>query len=599
VEELAEEYIRELREGKLAEVEQYTVRFPEHATRIREFFPLLAAIEGLKGADAEQLPKPAGMPETIGDYRPLREIGRGGMGVVYEAEQPALNRHVALKLLPALAAGDPEHQRRLRDEAQALAQLEHPHIVPVYDVGEQDGQPYFSMQLIRGTNLAERLASGPMPQRAAAELLLPVCRAIEAAHRRGVIHRDLKPSNILLDAEGRPLVADFGLARFVSQEPTTVTGGVAGTPSYMSPEQAGGGGSLGAATDIYSLGAVLYEMLTGRPPFQAASPVEIIFMVIEQDVLPPSMLNRNIDRDLEAIVVKCLAKAPEARYASAEELAGDLQAYLEDRPVSARRFRLSDLWAITRRETRFVNVVPTLAWEWMLVGFHGLAVGITFAALKWHGVENHMIYYAVWAASALPLVLILKLLERRHGADSLIRRQVNFLSWSSAAVCVLTFVMEGSLRLPTLVLSPIFAIVGFAQFLGLANLISGIFYYSAAASLACTFAMMVMVRRGHPELAIALLGVVPVHRQVGGRQIEVESVGRNRRHVLAGLDVRSAEDLDPRRRRERRQELRQHLDGDERSSLRLAVDLGIQAEPSGATCRPLVTKYCRPRWSTR
>jgi serine/threonine protein kinase len=507
VEELAESYLRELREGKLADVEQYTVRFPEHATRIREFFPLLAAIEGLKQPDLQQPPKSPGVPDAIGDYRPLREIGRGGMGVVYEALQPALGRHVALKLLPPLAAGDPENQRRLRDEAHALAQLEHPNIVPIYDVGEQDGQPYFSMQLVRGSNLAERLNSGPLPEREAAELLLPVCHAMAAAHRHGVIHRDLKPSNILLDAEGRPLVADFGLARFVSHEPTTLTGGVAGTPCYMSPEQAGGGGGLGAASDIYSLGAMLYEMLTGRPPFQAASPVETILMVLEEDVVPPCVINRKIDRNLEAIVLKCLAKEPAARYASAAELASDLQAYLEDRPVSARRFRLSDLWAITRRETRYVSVMHEAAVTWMFLAFYSAGVFLAFAVLKWYGVENHLIYYATWGASIPLLLIALRLLASRRGGESLIQRQVAFVGWTAGTVCFLTLVMEGTLRLPTLVLSPIFSVVSFGQNLVLANLTSGIFYLPAVGYFLCTPAMMVLVRLGRPDLAITLLAV--------------------------------------------------------------------------------------------
>jgi tetratricopeptide (TPR) repeat protein/predicted Ser/Thr protein kinase len=285
-------------------------------------------------------PATAGGASWIGDagYEVLAEIGRGGMGVVYRARHRGLNRLVALKVIRGDAFARPDLLRRFRTEAEAVARLRHEHIVQVYDVGEIGGQPFVALELLEGGTLAAKLAGTPQPDRQAAEMARALARAVHAAHRAGIVHRDLKPLNVLLDEAGRPKVADFGLAkRLEAESGQTQSGQVIGTPSYMAPEQAGGRGAVGPAADVYALGAILYEMLTGRPPFKGPTPQATIHQVLHDDPVPPSRLQPRVSRDLETVCLKCLAKDPHRRYASAADLAADLDRFLDGRPVLARR----------------------------------------------------------------------------------------------------------------------------------------------------------------------------------------------------------------------------------------------------------------------
>jgi serine/threonine-protein kinase len=339
VEQLADAFMEEYRRGGRPSVEEYAQRHPDLADEIRELFPALVVLEELAPTQV-QTQHPAesrtlgSIPAQFGDYRIIRELGRGGMGIVYEAEQVSLARRVALKVLPFHAGGNSMMRERLRREALAAASLDHPNVVPVYEVGEHDGWPYFSMKFVEGTTLAQRIAQGPLPAREAARLLAPVARGIAAAHRKGILHRDLKPSNILLDGDGRPLVSDFGLAKTVDSG-ITRPGDVLGTPSYMAPEQAAGR-TTGPECDVYGLGAMLYHVITGRPPFHAATAMETLRQVICDEPVPPRQLNRAIDRDAEIICLKCLAKEPLRRYDSADALAEDLERYLNGLPIVAR-----------------------------------------------------------------------------------------------------------------------------------------------------------------------------------------------------------------------------------------------------------------------
>ncbi len=291
----------------------------------------------------------AAEPQRFGDYELLHEVARGGMGVVYRARQMTLNRIVALKMILAGRLATAEDITRFRTEAEAAARLQHPHIVAVHDVGAIDGQHYFSMEFIEGTSLAHKLQTGPMPGRTAARYVRLIARAVHHAHKQGILHRDLKPSNILIDAEDEPHITDFGLAkRLGGDSGQTRTGVVLGTPSYMAPEQAAGKShELGPACDIYGLGAVLYELITGRPPFRAETPLDTVMQVMDRDPPPPRLLNPNIDHDLETICLKCLEKDPRHRYASAEALAEDLQRYLNGDAISARSFNVLDRLART------------------------------------------------------------------------------------------------------------------------------------------------------------------------------------------------------------------------------------------------------------
>jgi hypothetical protein len=293
-------------------------------------------------------------PPRVGDYEILGELGRGGMGVVYRAREPGLGRFVALKMLLPGAAPDPEELERFRSEAAAAAGLRHPHIVAVHQVGTHEGRPFYSMDLIDGTSLGRRLADGPLPGRAAARYLAAVARAIHHAHQNGVLHRDLKPGNILLDADDQPHVTDFGLAkRLGADRGQTRTGAVLGTPSYMAPEQALGRKDLGPACDVYGLGALLYECLTGRPPFRSETPLDTMMQVLERDPAPPRLLNPKVDRDLETICLKCLQKAPRDRYPSAAAVAEDLERYLAGDSIQARSFNLLDRLARTLDRSQY------------------------------------------------------------------------------------------------------------------------------------------------------------------------------------------------------------------------------------------------------
>jgi WD40 repeat protein len=274
----------------------------------------------------------------IGGYEILGLIGKGGMGAVYKARHLPLNRLVALKLVLAGKHAQPAALLRFRIESEAVAALAHPNIVQLHEVGEADGCPYLTLEYVEGGTLAHRLKEKPFPPRQAAELVRVLALAMDYAHRRGVVHRDLKPANVLLTAEGEPKISDFGLAkRLHGEQGQTATGDVLGTPSYMAPEQAQGRTrEIGPATDAYALGAILYNLLTGQPPFEGATPLETLLQVTSQEPVPPSRLRPGVPRDLETICLKCLQKDPARRYASAEALAEDLRRFLADEPVQAR-----------------------------------------------------------------------------------------------------------------------------------------------------------------------------------------------------------------------------------------------------------------------
>jgi tRNA A-37 threonylcarbamoyl transferase component Bud32/DNA-directed RNA polymerase subunit RPC12/RpoP len=270
-------------------------------------------------------------------YEILGELGRGGMGVVYKARHTKLGRLVALKMILVAEHAGPEERARFQTEAEAVARLQHPNIVQIHEVGEQDGRPFFSLEFCAGGSLEKKLGGVPLPPQEAARLARTLALAIHAAHEAGVVHRDLKPANVLLTKNGTPKITDFGLAKKLGEAGQTATGAVMGTPSYMAPEQAGGKSKeIGLHTDVYALGALLYELLTGRPPFRAATSLDTILQVVSDEPVPPRILQKKTPRDLETICLKCLQKEPRQRYASARALAEDLGRFLAgDPPIHA------------------------------------------------------------------------------------------------------------------------------------------------------------------------------------------------------------------------------------------------------------------------
>jgi TolB-like protein/Tfp pilus assembly protein PilF len=299
----------------------------------------------------------ATMLGELGDYELLEEIGRGGQGVVFRARQKSLNRTVALKVISLGQWASKAHLKRFRREAEAAASLDHPCIVPIYEVDERDGSCYFSMKFVEGGQLDEVTRREPMPIRRAVELIAKVARTVHYAHEHGILHRDIKPGNILLDAKGEPHLTDFGLARLVESESSvTQTLDVLGTPSYMAPEQAvGNNAAVSSVTDVYGLGAVLYQLLTGHPPFAGGTTYETIKLLEDTEPRSPRLWNPKIDRDLSTICLKCLEKDPKRRYSSALALAEDLERWLKHEPIQARRT------GIFARGKKWVQRNPTSA----------------------------------------------------------------------------------------------------------------------------------------------------------------------------------------------------------------------------------------------
>jgi eukaryotic-like serine/threonine-protein kinase len=445
----------------------------------------------------------------FGDYELFEELGRGGMGVVSRAREIARGRIVALKRLLRGPASTPQDLERFRIEALAAARLAHPHIVPVFQVGECGGQPYFTMQYIEGTTLAQQLAGGPLSEHDAARLLVPVCRAIHYAHDRGVLHRDLKPSNILIDRQGNPYVSDFGLAKRIDVDPTlTPSGAFLGTPSYMPPEQAGSiapgrRDPLGATADVYSLGAILYHMLTGRPPFQAATPIETMLLALEHDPIAPRALNPRVNPDLEMVALQCLQKPPGLRYPSAAALADDLESFLRGDPVSARSTSLRALAARLMGETHHAPVLENWGLLWI---FHSIALLVFFGTtngLYIAGVRARWPYVLIFTFGLCGWAALFWALRRRGGPIRFVERQLAHV-WGAGIVSInLIFLVEWLLGLPVLTLAPMIAVTNGMLFMIKAGILSGGYYLQAALTFLAIFPMV-----WFPRFAPIIFGVV-------------------------------------------------------------------------------------------
>ncbi|MHB1556174.1 MAG: WD40 repeat domain-containing serine/threonine-protein kinase [Isosphaeraceae bacterium] len=377
-------YLESLDRGHPVNRQQLLAAHPDLADRLAEFLDGQAELRALAGVlrwetslDSEDHETGAaaaaptsGSSRVIGNYEILEQIGLGGMGVVYRARQLGLERIVALKMLRDDGPGSETDLKRFRAEARAIGGLDHPNIVPVYEIGEHGFHRYFSMKLIEGGSLADRLSDFAAEPRAAARTVAAIARAIDHAHQRGILHRDLKPSNVLIDERGEPMVADFGLALRESSETVFTRSGVLpGTPAYMSPEQVRGPREgVTRATDIHGLGAVLYALLTGRAPFGGSTPWDILDRVRTTAPIRPRQLRRSIDRDLETICLKCLEKEPARRYATAAELADDLDRWLDGRPIRARRLGpIGRTWRTARRHPAIAGILIMLGllgyWE--------------------------------------------------------------------------------------------------------------------------------------------------------------------------------------------------------------------------------------------
>lgn len=499
--------------GELIDLDDVCRQHPELADELRKLWSAMLLTdtvgtshdEGIFDPDASSARwRRLDLPTIIGDYELVEEVGRGGMGVVFRARQISLNRPVAVKMiLRGRLASDADLERFLA-EALATARLEHHNIVPVYDVGDIEGRPFFSMQYIEGQTLADRVASGPLPQREAAELVAAITRAISFAHEHGVLHRDLKPSNILISEEGTPLVSDFGLAKQTRArtEPARVeltrSGVLVGTPAYMSPEQAGGWrGLVGPASDIYSLGCVLYFALTGRPPFVADSAMEVVMRVIEQDPTPPRGLRPSLDRDLEMIVIRCLQKPIDLRYDTAAALAADLEAYLADEKVSAGSGRFSQVLARIFRETHHASVLENWGMLWMWHALVLLVACLLTWQLEFMGVTQRWVFAALWTIGLGAWAAVFWKIRQRMGPVTFIERQIAHI-WGASMIAIgLLFPLEWWLKMPVLSLSPMLGVISAMVFVIKAGMLSGAFYLQAVALLLASLLMAIWPSWSH------------------------------------------------------------------------------------------------------
>ncbi len=364
---------------------------------------------------------PGDRVQYFGNYELLEEIALGGMGIVWRARQTSLNRVVALKMIRGGILADADDVRRFLAEAEAAANLQHPNIVAIHEVGECDGQHYFSMDFVDGKNLADFCDGRPLPANQAAGLIVTIADAVQFAHQRGILHRDLKPQNVMIDTAGAPHLTDFGLAKRLDVESSlTQTGAVLGSPSYMAPEQAQGRADrIGTHTDVYALGAILYEMLAGRAPFRGESPAETMMRVIQDEPAAPSKRNPDVPRDLETICLKCLEKEPSRRYATARDLAEDVRRFLGHEPILARpasALRKAESW-VRRHPWVFAGAITVLVFG-LLCAVDYLVEQNTFlraqqinpglvrapgerlkSLVEWEGLPGMLLsYFAVWVS---------------------------------------------------------------------------------------------------------------------------------------------------------------------------------------------------------
>ncbi len=527
------------RAGGVPDVAAAAREHPDLADELRELWAVAQFADLARGANTASTlpfrPAPGGdalapLPREFGDFELLSELGRGGMGVVYKARQKSLNRIVALKMVREAHLASDADRARFRAEAESAARLQHPNIVTVHEVGTAEGQAYFCMEYVEGQTLAERLAKdGPMPPRDAASLVAAIARAVQHAHEQDILHRDLKPSNVLLSQsssrqvvkssspeEGlRPddlrlddlttaKISDFGLAKRIDgSESLTRTGAIVGTPSYMAPEQATGRKDLTPAADVYSLGAILYELLTGRPPFRAATAVDTLLLVLEQEAIPPRDLIPTIDRDIDLICRKCLQKPANLRYESAAALADDLDAYLKGEAISSRPSGLGYFVSRLMRETHHAEVLEHWGVLWMWHSLMIFLLCLATQAMAWAGVAWHLYYLMTWGFGLAAWGTILWKLRRRAGPVLFVERQIAHAWAAGVFASMAMFVIEVVAELPVLKLSPAIAVAAGMVLFFKAGILSGQFYIYAALNFAVAVLMAAFPRAAHLMFGVA------------------------------------------------------------------------------------------------
>jgi hypothetical protein len=467
-------------------------------------------------------------PQRVPGYEILGELGRGGMGVVYKARQIGLNRLCALKMILAGGHAGEAELKRFRVEAEAIARLQHPNIVQVYEVGEHEGKPFFSLEFCPGGSLDRKLNGTPIEPCEAAKLVRTLAEAMQAAHEASIIHRDLKPANVLLSSVGQaaslstaagqagslsygPKITDFGLAKKLDQVGQTQTGSIMGTPSYMAPEQAAGRKDVGPAADVYALGAILYECLTGRPPFVAGTPMDTLLQVLEHAPTPPQVLNPGVPRDLQTICLKCLEKEPRQRYPSARALVDDLGRWLSGEPIAARSYNLLD--RMMSALDRSLYDVQVAAWGSMLLGL-AVVLGIghvaTTAVLMVQPTEQAVPLVTAIHGAMLVAMLVLFWRNRPEGLlpRTTAERQIWGVLGGFVTACVLLGMIDRLMSSPQRPHEPLRMYPPFAVLSGLAFLVLGSSYWGACYLFALGFWALALLLPLYLELGPAAFGLM-------------------------------------------------------------------------------------------
>lgn len=510
---LLAELMDQAHDGSDVDIQKVALEHPDLGEELKQLWAMVkvtdvAAEAPIAKADSDPFEDDTlNLPCKFGDYEIVEEIGRGGMGVVYRARQISLSREVALKMILRGTLASDQDRRRFYSEAEAAAQLDHQGIVPVYEVGRLKGHSFFSMQLIDGQGLDREINGLPMEPRKAAELLEQVARSMHYAHEKGVLHRDLKPSNIMIDRDGQPHITDFGLAKRVTDTVQETKSKVVGTPMYMAPEQAAGvRGQVGPGTDIYSIGTILYLMLTGRPPFVGSTPIDTIRMVIEQDPTVPRVLNRGCDRTLEQIALKCLQKPAELRYQTAEDLANDLRAYLNDETVSVWSGKFGQVVSRLFRETHHASVLENWGVLWMWHSLVLLIVCFLTNIMTLSGVIDPIKYSLVWIVGFGAWAIVFWKIRQKIGPVTFVERQIAHI-WAASMISIaLMFPLEYLMDVGVLFLSPLLGIIAGSVFLIKAGILSGSFYAQSVALYATSLLMALFPESGHFIFGIVSAG---------------------------------------------------------------------------------------------
>ncbi|MEZ6095614.1 MAG: serine/threonine-protein kinase [Pirellulaceae bacterium] len=498
--------------GEAIDLEETCRLHPEFEDDLRDLWGTLMLTDGVGAEQRAFLPPTTEhvalslpLPYELNEFRLDEEIGRGGMGIVYRATRMDDGAAVAIKIMLKGEFASKLDRMRFEAEAEAASGLDHPYIVPIYEIGSHQGRPFFCMKFIEGQTLAQVLAKGPIPSERAAMIAMRICEGIHHANEKGVLHRDLKPSNIMLDEDDTPYICDFGLAKSVRDGVSlTKTGAVIGTPSYMAPEQAAGArGQVSSASEVYSIGAILYHMLTGRAPFMADTPVDTVLMVLEQDPIPPRALNRRADKRLEMITLRCLQKPQDLRYSTAAELGDDLARFLKNEQISAQEGRFGQVLTGLFRETHNASILENWGELWMWHSLVVLVACLLTNIMFWVGVTTRVYYELMWGVGLAAWAGMFWYLRRRRGPVTFLERQIAHVWAANVLGVVLLFPFEGYLGLPLLSLAPILSLVAAMTFLVKAGMLSGIFYVQTAV-LMVTAVLMAAA----PDFALTIFGVV-------------------------------------------------------------------------------------------